>query len=47
MDKENSKRRKNRRAMVMDNLTRKPCDNCKLIPEFVTEIRNRINELDA
>ena len=33
--------------MVIDNLIRKPCDDCKLIPEFVTEIRNRIKELDA
>ena len=33
--------------MVIDNLTRKPCDDCKLIPEFVAEIRNRIKELDA
>ena len=47
MVKDNSKRRKNRRGMVIDNQTRKPCDDCKLIPEFVTEIRNRIKELDA
>ena len=35
MVKDNSKRRKNRRGMVIDNLTRKPLDDCKLILEFV------------